>query len=236
MSVQGSLLLFIPLAHVLARVLQVGAIDNRTVIGHTPDVKNLLDDLGEFKPTFVLAVPRVFEKVFNSAKAKAEGDGKGKIFDRAAQVAIDWSRAQDTGGAGIGLRAQHALFDKLVYGKLRAALGGSCLGAISGGAPLGDRLGHFFRGIGVTVFEGYGLTETTAAASVNHAEALRIGTVGPPLPGVDVPDRRRRRGAHQGRHRHARLLEERGRDRRRPSTARACSTPATSASSTPTAS
>ncbi|MGY1719730.1 AMP-dependent synthetase/ligase [Blastococcus sp. SYSU DS0552] len=184
MNVQGSLLLFIPLAHVLARVLQVGAIKNRTVIGHTPDVKNLVEDLGEFRPTFVLAVPRVFEKVFNSAKAKAEGDGKGKIFDRAAQVAIDWSRAQDTGGPGLGLRVQHALFEKLVYGKLRAALGGRCLGAISGGAPLGERLGHFFRGIGVTVFEGYGLTETTAAASVNHDAALRIGTVGRPLPGV----------------------------------------------------
>ncbi|MCF6508346.1 long-chain fatty acid--CoA ligase [Blastococcus sp. MG754426] len=184
MNVQGSLLLFIPLAHVLARVLQVGAVKNRTVIGHTPDVKNLVEDLGEFKPTFVLAVPRVFEKVFNSAKAKAEGDGKGKIFDKAAQVAIDWSRAQDTGGPGLGLRLQHALFDKLVYGKLRAALGGRCLGAISGGAPLGERLGHFFRGIGVTVFEGYGLTETTAAASVNHDDAIRIGTVGRPLPGV----------------------------------------------------
>ncbi|MGY1835500.1 AMP-dependent synthetase/ligase [Blastococcus sp. SYSU DS0510] len=184
MNVQGSLLLFIPLAHVLARVLQVGAVKNRTVIGHTPDVTNLVEDLGEFKPTFVLAVPRVFEKVFNSAKAKAEGDGKGKIFDKAAQVAIDWSRAQDTGGPGLGLRAQHALFDKLVYGKLRAALGGRCLGAISGGAPLGERLGHFFRGIGVTVFEGYGLTETTAAASVNHDGAIRIGTVGRPLPGV----------------------------------------------------
>ncbi|HET6393449.1 MAG TPA: long-chain fatty acid--CoA ligase [Blastococcus sp.] len=185
MGVQGSLLLFIPLAHVLARVLQVGAVKNRTVIGHTPDVSNLVGDLGEFKPTFVLAVPRVFEKVFNSAKAKAEGDGKGKIFDKAAQVAIDWSRAQDKGGAGLALKAQHALFDKLVYGKLRAALGGRCLGAISGGAPLGERLGHFFRGIGVTVFEGYGLTETTAAASVNHDEALRIGTVGRPLPGVE---------------------------------------------------
>ncbi|SEP16846.1 AMP-dependent synthetase/ligase [Trujillonella endophytica] len=184
MNVQGSLLLFIPLAHVLARVIQVGAVKTRTVIGHTPDVKNLVEDLGAFRPTFVLAVPRVFEKVFNQAKAKAEGDGKGKIFDRAAQVAIDWSRAQDTGGAGLALRAQHALFDKLVYGKLRAALGGRCLGAISGGAPLGDRLGHFFRGIGVTVFEGYGLTETTAAASVNYDDALRIGTVGRPLPGV----------------------------------------------------
>jgi long-chain acyl-CoA synthetase len=184
MNVDGSLLLFIPLAHVLARVIEVGAVKTRTVIGHTPDVKNLVEDLGEFKPTFVLAVPRVFEKVFNGAKAKAEADGKGKIFDKAAQVAIDWSRAQDTGGAGIALRAQHALFDKLVYGKLRAALGGRCLGAISGGAPLGDRLGHFFRGIGVTVFEGYGLTETTAAAAVNHDDALRIGTVGRPLPGV----------------------------------------------------
>ena len=186
LNVDGSLLLFIPLAHVLARVIQVGAVKTRTVIGHTPDVKNLVEDLGEFQPTFVLAVPRVFEKVFNGAKAKAEAAGKGTIFDKAAQVAIDWSRAQDTGGPGIALRAQHALFDKLVYGKLRAALGGRCLGAISGGAPLGDRLGHFFRGIGVTVFEGYGLTETTAAASVNHDEALRIGTVGRPLPGVEA--------------------------------------------------
>jgi long-chain acyl-CoA synthetase len=184
MNVEGSLLLFIPLAHVLARVLQVGAVKTRTVIGHTPDVRNLVEDLGAFKPTFVLAVPRVFEKVFNQAKAKAEGDGKGKIFDKAAQVAIDWSRAQDTGGPGIALRAQHAVCDKLVYGKLRAALGGQCLGAISGGAPLGERLGHFFRGIGVPVFEGYGLTETTAAAAVNHDDALRIGTVGRPLPGV----------------------------------------------------
>jgi long-chain acyl-CoA synthetase len=185
LNVDGSLLLFIPLAHVLARVIHVGAVKTRTVVGHTPDVKNLVADLGEFKPTFVLAVPRVFEKVFNSAKAKAEGDGKGTIFDKAAQVAIDWSRAQDKGGVGLALKAQHALFDKLVYGKLRAALGGRCLGAISGGAPLGERLGHFFRGIGVTVYEGYGLTETTAAASVNHDEALRIGTVGRPLPGVD---------------------------------------------------
>ena len=184
MNDQGSLLLFIPLAHVLARVLQVGAVKTRTVIGHTPDITNLVTDLGAFRPTFVLAVPRVFEKVFNGAKAKAEVGGKGHIFDRAAQVAIDWSRAQDTGGPGLALRAQHALFDRLVYGKLRAALGGRCQGAISGGAPLGDRLGHFFRGVGVTIFEGYGLTETTAAASVNHDDAIRIGTVGRPLPGV----------------------------------------------------
>jgi len=186
LSVEGSLLLFIPLAHVLARVLQVGAVKTRTVVGHTPDVKNLVADLGEFQPTFVLAVPRVFEKVFNQAKATADSGGKGKIFDKAAQVAIDWSKAQDTGGPGIALKAQHAVFDKLVYSKLRAALGGRCIGAVSGGAPLGDRLGHFYRGIGVVVYEGYGLTETTAAAAVNHDEALRIGTVGRPLPGVSV--------------------------------------------------
>ena len=186
LSVQGSLLLFIPLAHVLARVLQVGAVKTRTVVGHTPDVKNLVADLGEYKPTFVLAVPRVFEKVYNQAKATADAGGKGKIFDRAAQVAVDWSRAQDTGGPGLLLRLQHVLFDRLVYAKLRAALGGRCLGAVSGGAPLGERLGHFYRGIGVTVYEGYGLTETTAAAAVNHDEAFRIGTVGRPLPGVSA--------------------------------------------------
>jgi len=183
---KGSLLLFIPLAHVLARVLQIGAVDNRVIIGHTPDVKDLVGDLGRFRPTFVLAVPRVFEKVYNSAKATADEGGKGRVFDRAAQVAVDWSRAQETGGPGLLLRAQHALFDKLVYSRLKAALGGRCRGAISGGAPLGDRLGHFFRGIGVPVFEGYGLTETTAAAAVNHDAALRIGTVGRPLPGVDA--------------------------------------------------
>jgi long-chain acyl-CoA synthetase len=183
---QGSLLLFIPLAHVLARVLQVGAVKTRTVMGHTPDVSNLVADLGAFKPTFVLAVPRVFEKVYNQAKAKAEAGGKGKVFDRAAQVAVDWSRAKDDGGPGLALRAQHALFDRLVYGKLRAALGGRCQGAVSGGAPLGERLGHFFRGVGVPVYEGYGLTETTAAASVNHDAAFRIGTVGRPLPGVEA--------------------------------------------------
>ena len=186
LNVDGSILLFIPLAHVLARVIEVGSVKTRTVMGHTPDVKNLLDDLADFKPTFVLAVPRVFEKVYNSAKAKADADGKGKIFDIAAQVAIDWSKAQETGGPGLLLKAQHTLFDKLVYTRIRAALGGRCLGAISGGAPLGERLGHFFRGIGVTVFEGYGLTETTAAASVNHDEAIKIGTVGRPLPGVDA--------------------------------------------------
>ncbi|KQS66363.1 long-chain fatty acid--CoA ligase [Modestobacter sp. Leaf380] len=182
----GSMLLFIPLAHVLARVLQVGAIKTRTVLGHTPDIKDLVGDLGRFQPTFVLAVPRVFEKVYNSAKATADEGGKGKVFDKAAAVAVAWSRAQDTGGPSLGLKLQHAVFDKLVYGKLRAALGGRCVAAISGGAPLGERLGHFFRGIGVTVYEGYGLTETTAAAAVNHDAAFKMGTVGRPLPGTDA--------------------------------------------------
>jgi long-chain acyl-CoA synthetase len=176
--------MFLPLAHVLAREVAVGALATRTIIGHTPDIKNLVADLGVFRPTFVLAVPRVFEKVYNQAEAKAEAGGKGAIFQKAAQVAIDWSRAQDTGGPGLLLRGKHMLFDKLVYSKLRAALGGRCVAAVSGGAPLGDRLGHFFRGIGVTIFEGYGLTETFAAASVNHDGAFRMGTVGRPLPGV----------------------------------------------------
>ncbi len=186
MNPDGSLLLFIPLAHVLARVMQVGAIRTRMVVGHTSDIKDLVGDLGRFQPTFVLAVPRVFEKVYNGAKAKADADGRGMIFDKAAQVAVAWSRAQDTGGPSLGLRLAHGLFDRLVYGKLRAALGGRCAGAISGGAPLGERLGHFFRGIGVTVYEGYGLTETTAAAAVNHDAAFRMGTVGRPLPGTDA--------------------------------------------------
>ena len=141
---------------------------------------------GEFKPDFILSVPRVFEKVYNSARAKAHGDGKGKIFDAAADTAVAWSEAQDKGGAGIVLKAKHALFDKLVYSKLRAALGGQCQLAISGGAPLGARLGHFFRGIGVTIYEGYGLTETTAAFAVNTIGAQKVGSVGKPLAGNSV--------------------------------------------------
>jgi long-chain acyl-CoA synthetase len=128
----------------------------------------------------------VFEKVFNSASQKAHSEGKGKIFDAAADTAIAYSRAQDKGGASFTLKAKHALFDRLVYSKLRAVLGGKVQYAVSGGAPLGDRLGHFFRGIGVPVLEGYGLTETTAAVAVNLPDDIRIGTVGRPLPGVSV--------------------------------------------------
>lgn len=182
----ASTLLFLPLAHVFARIIQVGCVKSGARMGHSADIKNLVADLGEFRPTFILAVPRVFEKVFNSASQRATADGRGRIFDRAADVAIAWSRALDGNKVPMRLRAQHALFDKLVYGKLRQALGGSCAYAISGGAPLGDRLGHFYRGIGLTVLEGYGLTETTAALTANLPDATKIGSVGRPLPGTSV--------------------------------------------------
>jgi long-chain acyl-CoA synthetase len=128
----------------------------------------------------------VFEKVFNTASGKAYADGKGKIFDRAAQTAISYSRALDSGKPGLGLRARHALFDKLVYGKLRDALGGRTQYAVSGGAPLGERLAHFYRGIGVTIIEGYGLTETTAALCANRPTDMRLGTVGKTFSGTEV--------------------------------------------------
>ena len=182
----GSTLLFIPLAHVFGRVIEIGCIESGTVLGHSADVKNIVSHLGEFQPTFLLSVPRVFEKVFNSAQMKATGEGKGRIFDMAAGTAIDYSKAMDTGGPGIPLKIKHFIFDKLVYGKLRAALGGKVEYAVSGGAPLGARLGHFFRGIGVTILEGYGLTETSAATTINLPDAIRIGTVGRPMPGAGV--------------------------------------------------
>ncbi|MCW2843846.1 MAG: AMP-dependent synthetase and ligase, partial [Nocardioides sp.] len=182
----ASTLLFLPLAHVFARIIQVGCVKSRTRLGHSSDIKNLLADLQDFRPTFILAVPRVFEKVFNTASQKAAADGKGKIFDRAAETAIAYSRGLDRGRPSVVVRAQHALFSRLVYGKLRDALGGNCQYAVSGGAPLGERLGHFYRGIGLTVLEGYGLTETTAALTVNLPEACKIGTVGRPIPGTAV--------------------------------------------------
>jgi long-chain acyl-CoA synthetase len=182
----SSTLLFLPLAHVFARFIQVLCVEARVRMGHTPDVKNLIDDLGAFHPTFVLAVPRVFEKIYNSAAATADSGGKGKIFASAADAAIEYSQALDGRGPGLVLRIRHALFDRLVFGKLRARLGGQIVYAVSGGAPLGSRLGHFFRGIGVTVLEGWGLTETTAPATVNTPSKIKIGTVGRPLPGVTI--------------------------------------------------
>ncbi len=182
----ASTLLFLPLAHVFARIIPVGSIRSGVKVGHTADIKELPHHLGDFQPTFVLAVPRVFEKVFNSASTKAYANGRGKVFDRAAQTAIAYSKALDTGGPGLVLRGQHKVFDGLVYSKIREALGGKAQWAISGGAPLGERLAHFYRGIGVTILEGYGLTETTAALCVNTPTDQRIGTVGRPMPGTEV--------------------------------------------------
>ncbi len=179
-------LLFLPLAHVFARVVQIGAVQAGVRLGHSSDIKDLTQDLAGFRPSFVLAVPRVFEKVFTAASQQATVNGRGAVFERAADIAVAWSRGLDQGRRSPVVRAQHALFSRLVYGRLRAALGGRCEYAISGGAPLGERLAHFYRGIGLTVLEGYGLTETTAALTVNTPDALRIGTVGRPLPGTSV--------------------------------------------------
>jgi len=179
-------LLFMPLAHVFARFIGVLTVPANVVLGHTPDVATLLPDLAAFRPTFILSVPRVFEKVYNSSEQKAIAGGKGKIFYWAAATAIAWSRAQDEGKVPFMLGVRHKIADALVLTKIRAALGGNASYAISGGAALGERLGHFYRGVGLTVLEGYGLTETTAPISVNLPSLAKIGTVGPPLPGASV--------------------------------------------------
>jgi long-chain acyl-CoA synthetase len=186
-SGESSTMLFLPLAHVFARVIEIGCLEAGIVLGHCEDMGNLLPELASFQPTFVLAVPRVFEKVYNGAESKAMADGRGKIFARATATAVAYSEALDSaGGPALRLRAEHAVFDRLVYSKLRAALGGRANLAISGGAALAPRLGHFFRGVGVAVLEGYGLTETSAPVSVNRPDRQKIGTVGLPLPGVAV--------------------------------------------------
>ena len=182
----ASTLLFLPLAHVFARFIQVLCVEATARMGHSSDIRTLLDDFASFQPTFILAVPRVFEKIYNSSEQKAAGDGKGRIFASAAATAMEWSESLDTGGPGVGLKLKHAVFDRLVYSKLRTAMGGRIQFAVSGGAPLGTRLGHFYRGIGVIVLEGYGLTETTAPSTVNVPEKVKIGTVGTPLPGVGI--------------------------------------------------
>ncbi|CAO5173845.1 Long-chain-fatty-acid--CoA ligase FadD15 [Frankia sp. AiPs1] len=183
---ESSTLLFLPLAHVFARMLQVGIVQGAFEAAYTPDTRTLLPDLALAKPTFLLAVPRVFEKVHAGARNKAHSEGRGRIFDAAERTAVAYSEALDAGGPGLALRLRHKIFDALVYGKLRAALGGRARIAVSGGAPLSPRLGHFYRGIGFIVLEGYGLTETTAPATANRPGAIRMGTVGQPLPGVTV--------------------------------------------------
>ena len=188
-----SALLFLPLAHSFARIIQIGCLESGTVLGYTADVAHLVEDLGTFQPTFILAVPRVFEKVYNGAEQQAAASGaKSRIFKVAAQSAVAWSRTLDQAGQpvpgqqNLRLRAEHALYDRLVYAKLRAATGGRVQYAVSGGAALGERLGHFFRGVGITVLEGYGLTETSPVISVNRPDHNKIGTVGPPIPSVTV--------------------------------------------------
>jgi long-chain acyl-CoA synthetase len=183
----GSTLLFLPVAHVFGRMVQIGAIASGLHMAHCSDpVGRLSADLASFKPTFVLAVPRIFEKIYNGAEAKAEAAGKGDIFRKAAAVAIAYSEALDTKKVSLSLRLKHKLFDKLVFSKIRAAVGGRVEAAISGGAPLGARLGHFYRGAGITILEGYGLTETTAGATLNLTGALRVGSVGKPIPGTSI--------------------------------------------------
>ena len=183
---ESSTLLFITLAHIFARYISILAIEGGVKVGHQPDTKLLVPSMGSFKPTFLLAVPRVFEKVYNSSEQKAEAGGKGKIFRRAADVAIAHSKALDAGHVPLGLKIQFAIFDRLVLSKIRAALGGRAQYAVSGSAPLGLRLGHFYRSLGLTILEGYGLTETTAPVSVNVPSHFKIGKVGPPLPGNSV--------------------------------------------------
>jgi long-chain acyl-CoA synthetase len=183
----GSTLLFLPVAHVFGRMVQIGSITAGLHMAHCSDpVGRLPMDLASFKPTFVLAVPRIFEKIYNGAEAKAEAAGKGDIFRKAAAVAIAYSEALDKKKVSPILKLKHGLFDKLVYSKIRAGMGGRVEAAISGGAPLGARLGHFYRGAGVTVLEGYGLTETTAGATLNLVGAQRVGSVGRPIPGTSV--------------------------------------------------
>jgi long-chain acyl-CoA synthetase len=185
----SSTLLFLPLAHSFARIIQVGCLESGAILGHWADTASIATVLPQFRPTFLLAVPRVFEKAFNSAQQQASASGaKNRIFQASVNASIAWSQSQEAGAGatGPGLRLRHGLFDRLVYAKLRAAMGGQLQFAVSGGAPLGERLGHFFRGAGITILEGYGLTETSAAATVNRPGRNKIGTVGLPLPGVAI--------------------------------------------------
>jgi len=182
----ASTLLFITTAHVFARFIAVLCVTGGVKVGHQADTKQLLPALASFKPTFLLAVPRVFEKVYNSAEQKAEAGGKGKIFRAAAAVAVEHSKAVEAGSVPFGLKLKFALYDRLVFSKLRAAMGGRVRYAVSGSAPLGSHLGHFFHSLGIKILEGYGLTETTAPATVNLPDKFKIGTVGPALPGVSL--------------------------------------------------
>jgi len=181
-----STLMFLPLAHIFARVVQAGCITMGVTIGYSTGIKNLVEELSMYPPTWVFSVPRVFEKIYNTAHGSAGGGLKGKIFEEATRTAVTMSRQRQANSVSFATKSKYALFDKLVYGKLRHVFGGNLKFAISGGAPLGERLGHFFNGVGVLVLEGYGLTETTAGATINTPTHIRIGTVGRPVPGASV--------------------------------------------------
>ena len=179
---EGSTLMFLPLAHILARVVQVACVTRGVKVNFSTGIASLVPELGMTKPSWVFAVPRVFEKVFNTAQGRASGVQR-KVFDRSVDVAVEWSQQTIDGNVKWHTKLEHSLYQRLVYGKLKAAFGGNLDFAISGGAPLGERLGHFFHGAGVLVLEGYGLTETTAAATLNTPDEFKIGTVGKPIPG-----------------------------------------------------
>ena len=179
-------LMFLPLAHIFARVVQAASVSFGVTIAYSSGIPNLLDELPMVKPTWVFSVPRVFEKIYNGAKAKAEASGQGGIFDKATETAIAYSQGIERGKITIGTKIVHTAFDKVIYSRIRALFGGECTYAVSGGAPLGARLGHFFRGVGVIALEGYGLTEVTAAATVNRPDAIRVGTVGLPVQGGSI--------------------------------------------------
>lgn len=191
---EASTLLFLPLAHVFGRMVEVAAIRGGVKLGHQPVLAaaELLPDLRSFRPSFVLAVPYIFEKVFQAARHKAGAEGRRGPFDKAVEVAVRHAEAMEHKSFGIGpgpsagLRMQHQFFEKTVYAKVREALGGRMRHAMSGGSGMDRRLGLFFEGAGVTVFEGYGLTESTAAATANPPERTRFGTVGQPVPGTTV--------------------------------------------------
>lgn len=191
---EATTLLFLPLAHVFGRMVQVAAVRGRVKMGHQPNLNAaaLLPDLAAFRPSFILAVPYIFEKVFNAARRTAEKDGRAGAFDKAVECAVRYADAMEAKALGsgpgpsAGLRMQHQLFEKLVYSKVREAMGGRVRHAMSGGSGMDRRLGLFFAGAGVTVYEGYGLTESTAAATANPPERTRYGTVGQAIPGTSV--------------------------------------------------
>ncbi len=183
---EASTVLFLPLAHCLARIIQLSCINAGVSIAYAPDLRDLPEQLKSFRPTLLLSVPRVFEKLYNTARHTAHANRQGRVFDWAEHVAVQYSRALDDGGPGFGLRMRHGVLDRLVYRKLREAMGGRIRWSVSGGAPLGDRLGHFFRGAGVTVLEGYGLSETATGGTLNLPVEQRVGSVGRPVPGCEV--------------------------------------------------